>query len=169
MAGGYQVDPDHLRQAASGINGTIAELKKLGISEAAEEGRGFGALELTGMQTGNEALRSGLADFCDRWSWGVRTLVRTGNDIAGQLGAQAGTYHDNEQYVVGVFKDVVNAAAGNPRASEDTVENESFGQIFAADQPDFSAQSAQQAGRTIANTWSAVAKDAARTVHDRGL
>lgn len=169
MAGGYEVNPDLLRQTASGINGTIAELKTLGITEAAEEGRGFGNLEMTGLQAGHEGLRSSFAGFCDRWAWGVRTLVKTGNDIAHQLDVQAGTYHDNEQYVVGVFKDVVNAVAGNPRASEQQVENSSFGDIVAADKPDFSAASFDNADRTIAKTWSSVAGDARQTAHDWGL
>lgn len=164
MAGGYQVDPAQLQQAANGINGTIAELKTLGITEAADEGRGFGNLELTGLQAGHEDVRSAFAGFCDRWSWGVRTLVKNGNDIARQLGVQAGTYHDNEQYVVGVFKDVVNAAVGNPHASEQQVENSSFSEIASASsQADYSAASFQKAAKNIANTWSAVGEDVVRT------
>jgi hypothetical protein len=162
MASGYQVSPAGLQAAAAGINGTIAELKTLGFTESAEEGRGFGNLELTGVQTGHEGLRSSFADFCNRWSWGVRTLVKDGNSIAQQLGVQAGTYHDNEQYVVGVRTDAVNAVAGNPRASEDQVEKSSFGQIL-TNTPDYSAASFQKAGQTIAKTWSGVAKDAAQT------
>lgn len=169
MASGYQVSPESLRQAASGINGTIAELKTLGITEAAQEGRGFGNLELTGVQAGHESLRGSFADFCDRWSWGVRTLVKSDNDIARQLGAQAGTYHDNERYVVGVLKDAANAVVGNPRASEEQVENSSFGQLISADTPDYSAASVRKAGQNIATTWTGVAKDAVRTAADRGL
>ena len=169
MASGYQVNPESLRQAASGINGTIAELKTLGITEAAEEGRGFGNLELSGVQAGHEGLRGSFADFCDRWSWGVRTLVKSGNDIAQQLGAQAGTYHDNEQYIVGVLKDAANAVVGNPRASEEQVENSTFGQIVSADTPDYSAASFQKADQTIAKTWTGVAKDAVQTAHNWGL
>jgi hypothetical protein len=170
MAGGYQVNPNELRQAASGINGTIAELKTLGIAEAADEGRGFGALELTGLQAGHESVRGSFAGFCDRWAWGVRTLVKNGNDIAGQLGVQAGTYHDNEQYVVGVLKDVVNAAVGDPHAGEQQVENSSFGQIAsAATTPDYSAASFRKAADNVAGTWSAVAKDAGRTAENWGL
>lgn len=165
MASGYQVSPQALQQAANGINGTIAELKTLGFTESAEEGRGFGNLELTGVQAGHEGLRGNFADFCDRWGWGVRTLVKNGNDIAQQLGAQAGTYHDNEQYVIGVLKDAVNSVAGNPRASEEQVENSSFGQIV-ANTPDYSAASFQKAGQTIAKTWSGVAKDAAQTAQN---
>lgn len=168
-ASGYQVTPDLLRQAASGINSTIAELKTLGITEEAQEGHGFGNLALTGLQAGDEGLRSAFADFCDRWSWGVRSLVKTGNEIAGQLGLQAGTYHDAEQYAIGVLKDVVNAVAGNPHAGEHQVENSSFGQIIAADTPDYSAASWQKAGQNATTTWSAVAKDAAQTARNWGL
>jgi hypothetical protein len=129
MADGYDVSPDLLQEASSGINGIIAELKTLGITEQAEEGRGFGSLALTGMQLGNQGLCTAFGSFADRWSPAVRTMVKDGNQIAQLLGLSAGTYNDVEQYAVGVLKDAVNAVAGDPHAAEQQVENESFGRI----------------------------------------
>ncbi|HWE91918.1 MAG TPA: hypothetical protein VG317_20820, partial [Pseudonocardiaceae bacterium] len=63
---GYEVNSGLLSEAAKGINDTIAELKTLGIAEAADEGRGFSGLEMTGLTVGNQGLRSAFAGFCDR-------------------------------------------------------------------------------------------------------
>jgi hypothetical protein len=120
---GFEVDPAMLQEAAKGINDTIAELKTLGIDEAAETGRGFGGLSLRGVQVGHQGLQQAFSEFCDRWSWGVRTLVNDGNEIAQRLGLSAGTYHDVEQYTVGVLKDAVNALAGDPHAANQQVES----------------------------------------------
>jgi len=111
MADGYQLDPQQLTEAAGGINRTIGELKSIGIAEAADEGRGFGNLALTGLQAGHPDVTSALRSFTDRWEWGVRSMVKEGNAI-------------------GVLKDAVNAVGGDPHANEQQVENSSFGQIF---------------------------------------
>lgn len=158
---GYQVNPALLQQAASGINDTIAELKTLGFAEEADEGRGFGSLSMTGMQVGQSGLQGAFSDFCNRWSWGVRSLVKQGNEIAGKLGITAGTYADAEQYAVGVLKDAVNAVAGDPHASNQQVENESFGQIVATDKPDYSAASWAKTGKDAEQTWTGVGRDLA--------
>ena len=160
-AGGYAVNPGLLQEAANGINATIAELKTLGIAEEADEGRGFGSLAMTGLQVGHQGLQGAFADFADRWSWGVRALVKDGNQIAQSLGLSAGTYYDAEQYAIGVLKDAVNAGIGDPHAANQQVENESFGQIVAADIPDYSAASWQQTGQDAQAAWSGVARDVA--------
>lgn len=160
-AGGYQVNPGLLQEASTGIENTIGELKTLGISEEAEEGRGFGSLSLSQMQMGSGGLQGSFSGFCDRWSWGVRSLVKEGNQIAQTLGLNAGSYYDAEQYAVGVLKDAVNAVAGDPHASNQQVENESFGQIAAADTPDYSAASWDKTGQDAAQTWSGVGRDLA--------
>lgn len=160
MGDGYQVSPQLLREASAGINATIGELKTLGITEAAEEGRGFGNLALSGMQIGNQDLCTAFSSFCDRWSWGVRTMVKEGNQIASLLGLSAGTYSDMETYAVGVFKDAFNAVAGDPHAGE-TVEQKSFGQIVTADAPNYSAASWQRTARHAGTTWAGVGRDVA--------
>ena len=156
---GFEVDPALLQEAAQGISDTIAELKTLGLAEQADVGRGFESLSLRGLQVGHQGLHQAFSEFCDRWSWGVRTLVNDGNEIAQRLGLSAGTYHDVEQYTVGVLKDAVNALVGDPHAANQQVEHESFGQILASDTPDYSAQSWHRAGQDMAATWTAEGRD----------
>jgi hypothetical protein len=159
MSDGYTVDPAKLQEAAKGINDTIGALKGLGIDEEAEAGRGFGSLSLRGMQVGHQGLQQAFDGFCDRWSWGVRTLVQDGNQFAQRLGLSAGTYNDMEQYGVGVLKDAVNTVAGDPHATSQQVENESLSQIVAAAKPDYSAKSWEKTGQDAAATWKAEGRD----------
>jgi len=133
----------------------------LGISEAAEVGRGFSGLALRGLQVGHQGLQSAFSTFCDRWSWGVRALVQDGNEVAQRLGLSAGLYHDMEQYAIGTFKDVANAAVGDPHASDQQVENQSWSQMMQKDNPDYSGQSWQKAGQNMANTWKQEGRDVA--------
>ncbi|MFI6448120.1 hypothetical protein [Kitasatospora sp. NPDC050543] len=159
MADSYAVDPKALELAAAGINEAIAELKTLGIDESAEVGRGFSNIDLSGMQLGHAGLHGSFSAFSERWAWGVRTLVQDGNEIAVRLGLSAGLYHDQEQYVEGTLKDVVNAAMGNPDLTQEEVEKQSWGQTF-ADNPytqvrdaDFSPESAAKAAEHMEQTW----------------
>jgi hypothetical protein len=161
MADQYSVNAAHLQEVATGINNTIGELKTLGIAEAAEQGRGFSNLDMTGMQVGHQGLQQSFDQFCERWSWGVRALVSDGNQLAVRLNLSAGGYHDADQYVAGVFKDLLNAFVGDPHASEQQVENESVSDIFTADVPDYSTRSFQQAGQNAATTWKGVGRDLA--------
>lgn len=111
---GYQVDPALLREAAQGINDTISALKSVGISEAADVGRGFSGLELTGLQAGSQDVRQAFSGFCERWSWGVRALVRDGNEIAGR---------NAETTWSGVGRDVAEGPMGSTRALADLTGN----------------------------------------------
>lgn len=156
---GYQVDPAALQQTANGINDTIGALKNVGIDEAAETGRGFSGMSMSGMQVGHQGLQQAFSGFCERWSWGVRTLVQDGTQFAQRLGLNAGTYYQMEQYGVGVLKDAVNAVAGDPHATNQQVESGSFSDIINKDTPDFSAASWQQTGQNAATTWSGVGRD----------
>ena len=118
MADGFSVDQAALNATAQGINNTIGALKGLGIDETGEEGRGFSLLSLTGLQAGQADLASAFGDFCDRWSWGVRSLVQDGNQFAARLGLSAGVYYDTEQYLTGVAKNVTVAVAGDPHLTD---------------------------------------------------
>lgn len=156
---GYQVDPDALKDTANGINATIEALKPLGIGGSADEGRGFSQLQLSGLQVGDAGLQSALAEFCDRWSWGVRTLVQDGNEIASRLGLSAGLYYDQEQYVSGALKDVVASAIGNPHLTDQQVEGESWSKVLddnpitQVEHADYSTQSFEQAAQHSAKVW----------------
>lgn len=118
MADGFTVDRAALGQAAQGISDTIGALGQLGFAEEAGVGRGFSGLALSGLQVGDAGLQGAFSGFCDRWSWGVRSLVADGNEIAARLGLNAGVYADAEQYVVGALKDVTDAAMGDPHLSD---------------------------------------------------
>jgi hypothetical protein len=85
MADGYAVDRAALAETAQGLNGVIGQLKGLGLSETGDVGRGFSELALSGLQAGNEDVASAFGSFCDRWSWGVRTLVQDGNQTGAQI------------------------------------------------------------------------------------
>lgn len=165
MAGSYQVDPQALKQTASGINDTISELKSIGIVEGAEAGRGFSNLELSGLQIGHPRVKSAFDEFCERWSWMVHGLVRQGNSIAEKLHLSAGIYHDQEQYVSGMTKDVVNAAMGNPNLTEDQVEKQSWGKTLSDNDvtqiahADYSAKSFQAGAMHSAATWKGTEAD----------
>ncbi|MEU1628726.1 hypothetical protein ABZ746_26140 [Streptomyces sp. NPDC020096] len=160
-----QVDPQALKMMAQGLTETLAELKKLGIVETADVGRGFSNIELSGMTLGHAALTAALKTFGDRWEWGVRSLVADGNEFAQRLGLAAGTFHEDDQYVQGTFKNLVTAAMGNPDASDEDVSKESWSQVWGdnpisqAEHADYSVKSFEQANAEDKKVWSAEAKD----------
>lgn len=158
---GYSVDPNALAMTAQGITNTINELKPLGIDESAEVGRGFSNLSLTGEQAGHPDVQQPFADFCDRWSWGVRTLVQDGSQIAERLGITAGAYGDVENYLIGTLKDVAVDAGGDPHAADDQVAQESWSQLAGSLAPDYSAKSWQTAGHEMADQWLTEGRDLA--------
>jgi hypothetical protein len=164
---GYQVNPAALRQTAAGIQDTIDELSTLGVTGSAEAGRGLSTLSLSGTQVGHQPLQAAFTQFLDRWTWGVRTLVQDGNQIAQLLNLNAGVYHDMEQYASGTFKDLTADLLGNPQQTDTQVEQRSWAQVRAdnprtdAEHPDTSAESLAQAGHHIAITWQGVAQDLA--------
>src|ERR1022692_560062 len=132
MAGGFTVDRAALRETAQGIKDTIGALGKLGFTEEASVGRGFSGLALSGLQVGNAGLQGAFSGFCDRWAWGVGSLVQDGNEIAVRLGLNAGVYADAEQYVVGQLKNVTDAAIGDPHLSDAQAEQGSWAQAEGA-------------------------------------
>lgn len=172
---GYQVSPTALRQTAQGIRDTIGALQTLGVEGTADAGRGFSGLSLRGMQVGHAGLQQAFSQFCDRWSWGVRTLVQDGNQIARQLHLTAGAYADAEQYASGVFKDLTADVIGDPHRTDQQVESQSWAQVAADNpindlrHPDFSAASWQHAAGHIATTWQAETQDMAGVPMDQAL
>ncbi|MCF3182369.1 hypothetical protein IPZ70_20815 [Streptomyces polychromogenes] len=164
MSGGEQDELDvskaALAQIAKGITDTLAELKELGSVGMSAMGGGFTALKLSGLQTGHEGLTSQLDTFCERWGWGVRSLVQEANDFAAGVGLTAGLVHEQDQYVKGGFKVLANAVVGgSPYASEEEVTGKDWGQILATNpytnlrDADFSAGSAVKAGESSDQAW----------------
>ncbi|MFH8387918.1 hypothetical protein ACH4E7_44800 [Kitasatospora sp. NPDC018058] len=165
MGDGYGADPEALKQVAAGLNGVIAELKAIGVAEYAETGRGFSQLGVTGMEAGSSELAAQFKEFCDRWEWGVRSLVAKGNDMAGKLDLAAGWYHDQEQYASGLSKDVFATVFGNPHQSDEQIEGKSWSQVLGDNpindimHPDFSGKSFDKAGSDIKHQWSDLGQD----------
>ncbi|GAA2741371.1 hypothetical protein [Kitasatospora cinereorecta] len=155
----YQVDPQALKAAADGINHSIEELKSIGIVETAEVGRGFDNLKMTNLEIGSPDLQSVFDEFCERWAWGVRAMIQDGNQFAERLHLSAGLYHDQEEYVSGVAKDLYSAAMGNPNLSQEDVEKRSWDQTL-KDNPisqvahaDYSAKSFEAAAVHSDAAW----------------
>lgn len=112
MTDGSCMDRAALRETARGIDDVISALKGLGFDEDADAGRGFTGLELSGSQAGDWRVRQAFGNFCDRWSWGVRSLVQDGNQFAARLGITAWVYADTEEHLSGVAPDVAGALTG---------------------------------------------------------
>ncbi len=124
-AGGYRADTESLGEITKGINLAMDELKELGFDTDANLGRGFDDLELAGLELGDRPLQEIFAEFCDRWSWGVRTLMQDASNFAAGLGLNAGLYHEQERYAANTFKTVWNQVGGNPYASAEEIEKTS--------------------------------------------
>ncbi|AKN69896.1 hypothetical protein QR97_08690 [Streptomyces sp. PBH53] len=162
--GGKDLATEGLGLIAKGLTDALAELKELGGFGTAGAGRGFGEIALSGLELGHEGLTGEFASFCERWEWGVRSLINEGNGFAMKTGLAAGTYYENDKYVEGTFKIVENAAIGNPYASEEEVEKMGWGEIaksgaYGGD-VDYSKESFEQALENSKQGW----KDAGRDV-----
>ncbi|MEU9303071.1 hypothetical protein [Streptomyces sp. NPDC048269] len=159
------VSKQALGQIAKGITDSLAELKELGSAGSAGVGGGFTALGLSGMETGHEGLTSSLGTFCERWGWGVRTLIQQANTFASNVGLSAGVMHEQDQYVQGSFKVLTNAAMGNPYAAEKDVIAKDWGEVF-SDNPytqfrdaDYSQESADRARENSKEAWKSAVRD----------
>ncbi|WP_455354516.1 hypothetical protein [Streptomyces sp. SYSU K217416] len=150
---------------ADGITKAIAELKELGMVGEASMGRGFSDLVLSGLELGHGGLAAEFKTFCERWEWGVRSLVQKGNTFAQQVGLSAGVFHEQEQYLGNSFKVLANSVNGNPYASEEDITKKDWAEIrtqSAYDNPDWSSASAEKAHANVKQTW----RDTAWDVND---
>ncbi|MGW2057588.1 hypothetical protein ACWCOZ_27365 [Streptomyces sp. NPDC001840] len=148
-------DQESVRRITEGLRASVGELRDVGTGTGAVLGKGFSELAMTGMESGHHGLSADFEDFCERWEWGVRALIQDANTIASTLGLAAGLVWEEDQYLQGTFKIAVNAAVGNPHASEEEITGQSWGEVFTPDylSPDYSAESFRQAGDEAAQTW----------------
>lgn len=161
------LDPASVAKFTQGVGATIDQLGDLGGPTGAVMGKGFSELAMTGMEAGHHGLAVDFEDFCERWEWGVRALVRDASAIANRLGLAAGTVWEEDQYIAGSLKVGANSLfGGNPHASEEDIAKQNWGDIFTPDylSPDWSAESFDKAGDDMAQTW----KDTGRTVLTEG-
>ncbi|MFI1972774.1 hypothetical protein BLA24_26845 [Streptomyces cinnamoneus] len=167
MSGQDELDAssEALGQITKGIDDAIGELKELGMgmTGAANTGRGFDDLALSGLETGHDGLTSAFKTFCERWEWGVRSLVHDGNEFARRVGLSAGMYHEQDKYVKGTFKVVVAGFGADPTLADKDVQEMSVDEIadhgnFA--HADYSGKSFEDAFHHVVETDKATAKDA---------
>lgn len=151
-----ELSPAAVAGIQKGLRAAFAELRESSDAAGASQGAGFSDLSMTGMETGHMGLATDYEDFCERWEWGVRSLMQNASILARSLGIAAGSVWEEDQYIQGAFKVVANAAYGNPHASEDEIEQKAWGDIFRADvyKPDYSAESFEKSGEDIKQTWS---------------
>ncbi|KMS66159.1 hypothetical protein ACZ91_69260, partial [Streptomyces regensis] len=81
-----------------GLTEALGELKELGMVGEAGAGRGFSDIALSGLELGHQGLTDEFKSFCERWEWGVRSLINEGNGFAVKTGLAAGTYYETDQY-----------------------------------------------------------------------
>lgn len=172
--GGKDLKADGLALIAKGLTEALAELKELGMVGEAGTGRGFGDIALSGLELGHGGLTGDFTSFCERWEWGVRSLVNEGNAFALKTGLSAGTYYETEQYVEGSLKVVTNSLIGNPYASEDEVTRQGWGDIATSGAfggVDYSKESFDQALANSELGWKDAGRDVmtSRTVGPMGL
>ncbi|MFF9767124.1 hypothetical protein ACF1GT_11020 [Streptomyces sp. NPDC014636] len=161
--GGKDLKTDGLGLIAKGLTDALGELKELGMVGEAGAGRGFRDIALSGLELGHEGLTDEFKSFCERWEWGVRSLINEGNGFAEKTGLAAGTYYENDKYVEGTFKIVTNAAIGNPYASEEDVEKMGWGDIATSGplggNVDYSKESFEKAWANSKEGWKGTAHD----------
>ncbi|MEV4968345.1 hypothetical protein AB0886_13485 [Streptomyces sp. NPDC024062] len=165
--GDLRFDKASVVKFTQGVGATIDEVGDLGGATGSKMGKGFSALSMTGMEAGHHGLSVDFEDFCERWEWGVRALVGDASAIADRLGLAAGTQWEHDQYVEGTLKVGVNSVmGGNPHATEEEITQQDWGDVFTPDylDPDWSAESFEQAGQEMEQTW----KDTGRTVLTEG-
>ncbi|MFJ5261163.1 hypothetical protein ACIQAC_11955 [Streptomyces sp. NPDC088387] len=151
-----------LNEIAEGITLTLDELKELGMQGDAGVGRGFSDIALSGLELGHGGLTSAFGDFCERWEWGVRSLVNEGNRFASGVGLAAGTLHETDQYVDGMLKVGANSLMGNPQATEDEVTAMSWGELaqnHAYADADYSKESVEDAYANSRQGWMDASRD----------
>jgi hypothetical protein len=159
QTGGKDLATGGLDEIAQGLTLALGELQDLGLASTAGAGRGFSMLELSGLELGGETLTETFHSFCERWEWGVRSLINEGNALAVKTGMAAGTYYQTEQYVKGTFKIALNSAVGDPHASEDEVAKQDWRDIATESiHTDYSKKSFEQAYDNSLQGW----KDAGR-------
>ncbi|WP_067651605.1 hypothetical protein [Nocardia harenae] len=157
-----QADPVALQQTAQGITGMIGVLTDLGIKETAASGRGFSLLTMAPLEAGSAEVQESFENYCSRWSWGVRSLVQAGNEIAVALGLAAGRYHMMESKTSDMFKTMWTHTMGNPHLTRDEIEQRSWEETL-ADNPvnqvlnaDYSRESFEDAAVTVDRNWRVV-------------
>ncbi|WP_067071644.1 hypothetical protein [Carbonactinospora thermoautotrophica] len=140
----FGVSLEALEAAAKGIDDAVAALADIGVKQTADAGRGVELLAVSRVDMGHDGLASALGEFCDRWEWGVRSLVREGMAIRQSLLDTRDAYQRVEDTVGGIFKRLVQDVCGNPMADSNAAAGKSWRQLNEELKPDYSAESARR-------------------------
>jgi hypothetical protein len=159
VSGGFGVDPAMLAQTAQGIRGVVDTLGEVGHGYLAESGRGLSFLALGGEESGHPMVGESFDGFLDRWSWGIRTLVRGGQEVAEALDAAGISYDGVDTSASGYLRRLTTLAVGDPSADLDEAQNGSWGDVGAGLLPDFSAASGQEAAAAAGEQWRETGQD----------
>lgn len=160
--GGKDLLATGLDEVARGLTAALAELKELGMVGAAGAGRGFAGVALNGLELGHQGLTGAFGEFCERWEWGVRSLIGEGNGLAVRTGLAAGTYYETDQYVEGTLKVAANSLIGNPYATEDEVTSMGWRELATSGHlggADYSAESFARAQENVEQAWKDTGRD----------
>ncbi|MET9499039.1 hypothetical protein [Streptomyces sp. NPDC006552] len=164
--GGKDLKAEGLGLIAKGLTEALGELRELGMVGEAGAGRGFSELALSGLELGVENVTASFHSFCERWEWGVRSLINEGNAFAEGVGLSAGTYYETDHYVENALKVGANSLIGNPYATEGEVTEKSWGEIGSENpvtmfqNPDFSGESWAAANANVEQGWKDAGRDA---------
>ncbi|MTE14181.1 hypothetical protein GLP40_15590 [Nocardia sp. CT2-14] len=147
MTDELKVDPAVLTQAANGITSIIGQLSDLGIKETGSLGRGFALLALSPLEAGKASVQSAFETVCNRWSWGVRSLVQSANTMAEVVGIAAGRYQIMDEQAKDALKEVYSHLFSDPHLTKEQIVKRSLSETLSDNgfnalmHPDYSAES----------------------------
>ncbi|MET9694479.1 hypothetical protein ABZY81_39750 [Streptomyces sp. NPDC006514] len=147
------MDPVAVQNIQDGLRSAVGELREFAMGTSAVAGAGMSQLALTGMEAGHSSVAAALEGFCERWDMSVASLFAVTSGLAERLGIGAGSVWEQDQYLKGTFKVLVNAGIGNPHASNDEVEKKSLeailsDQAFKQETPEQARQAREDFDRT---------------------
>ncbi|GAA1554562.1 hypothetical protein [Streptomyces globosus] len=151
------MDPAAVQNIQAGLRSAVGELREFAMGTSAVAGGGMSQLALTGMEAGHPSVAAALEGFCERWDMSVASLFIVTSGLAERLGIGAGLVWEQDQYMKGTFKVLINAGIGNPHASDDEVEKKSLDAIlsdhaFTRETPEQARQAREEFDRTWADT-----------------
>lgn len=133
------------KKATESINSTLDTLGGKG----GNIGRGFTDFQLTPKDAGKEEAQKSSEEFAERWSWGVRNMCQSANNIAQALDLSAGLYHRMDEQANTMFKTVWTNTMGNPHLTSEEIGERDWGDTLADNpvnnqlNPDLSEESRQ--------------------------
>lgn len=156
----FGVNIDDLGAVEKAVRDIVAELGGMagwGNSELGAEGQGLvEGIEAAAGSVGHEKLAEALQTFGKKWKWGMRYLVDDGVDTADALRDTRAWYQKIDDEAVGLLKQGMHAAIGNPMQDGATWADKSWTDIAKESLPDWSPQSFMESGQRSVQQTEAV-------------